>query len=91
MDSHVLGQVRLEKKKSDGQLQCDNELIHHLVHELLVTDCARMRKLPVVPVLAPLQGPVVAELFATLWTDIPGEKVFPEISIFTTLMRSLES
>ena len=63
-------------------------IIHHLVHELLVTDGARMRKLPVVSILAPLQGPVVAELFATLWADIPENKVLPEISIFPTLSPS---
>ena len=51
-------------------------LIEHLVHELLVTNGARMRVVPLVPVLAPLQGSVVAKLFPTLLADVPATFLF---------------
>ena len=46
--------------------------IDHLVHELLVTHGARMGIVPLMPVLAALQGSVVAKLLSTLLTDIPA-------------------
>ena len=54
----------------------DTAIIHHLVHELLVTDGARMGEVALVPVLAPLQGSVVAELLATFLADIPATFLF---------------
>ena len=71
MDSHVLGQVPLYNC-CYGHLQYDTAIINHLVHELLVTDGARMGEVALVPVLAPLQGSVVAKLLPTLLTDIPA-------------------
>ena len=59
-----------------GQMLNDTAIINHLVHELLVTDGARMGEVALVPVLAPLQGSVVAKLLPTLLADIPATFLF---------------
>ena len=55
----------------------DTAIINHLVHELLVTDGARVGEDALVPVLAPLQGSVVAKLLHTLLTHVPATFFLP--------------